>query len=169
VFRQEARILEVDYTARTGDPRTTQEFPPRARSASVQGSRYAFGNDFVHILPEETVFFPPHAFSTTLAKYRESLLRGSAEDLRSSTIVSSKGDPPDRRGVMQTTRKSKRPRTRRWKSSGTDDPPRRRATLDARKGSGMGGTARTGPTQHWHPPLGSTVISQTNGHWNGNV
>jgi superfamily II DNA or RNA helicase len=47
-----------------------------ARRKGVEGTRYEFGTDFVHMLLKKRLFSSPMAFATTLAKHRETLKRG---------------------------------------------------------------------------------------------
>ena len=55
--------------------RLLREFT-ESRAKSVAGTRYEFGTDFVHMLLKKRLFSSPMAFATTLAKHRETLLRG---------------------------------------------------------------------------------------------
>lgn len=55
--------------------RLLREFT-ESRSKSVAGTRYEFGTDFVHMLLKKRLFSSPMAFATTLAKHRETLVRG---------------------------------------------------------------------------------------------
>lgn len=71
--------LEVNYSTEEKDIHDLLKAFTTSRSASVQGTRYAFGTDFVHILLKKRLFSSPMAFATTLAKHRESLLRGAAK------------------------------------------------------------------------------------------
>jgi SNF2 family DNA or RNA helicase len=68
--------LEINYTEEEREIHKLLKEFTTSRSTSVHGTRYAFGSDFVHILLKKRLFSSPMAFATTLAKHRESLLRG---------------------------------------------------------------------------------------------
>lgn len=65
--------LEVDYSDEEREIHHLLREFTESRSKSVQGTRYAFGMDFVHILFKKRLFSSPMAFAVTLAKHRESL------------------------------------------------------------------------------------------------
>ncbi len=54
-----------------------------ARTSSVKGTRYEFGTDFVHMLLKKRLFSSPMAFAITLAKHRDTLLRGRPKTVSS--------------------------------------------------------------------------------------
>lgn len=67
--------LEVEYSQEEREiHRLLREFT-ESRSKSVQGTRHAYGAEFVHRLLKKRLFSSPMAFSSTLAKHRESLKR----------------------------------------------------------------------------------------------
>jgi len=68
--------LDVDYSEEERSVhRLLHEFT-ESRSKSVEGTRYGFGTDFVHMLLKKRLFSSPMAFALTLAKHRETLERG---------------------------------------------------------------------------------------------
>ena len=70
------QCLEIAYSNEERDiHRLLREFTA-TRANSVKGTRYEFGTDFVHMLLKKRLFSSPMAFAVTLAKYRETMLRG---------------------------------------------------------------------------------------------
>ena len=70
------QCLEIAYSDEERDiHRLLRDFTA-ARTHSVKGTRYEFGTDFVHMLLKKRLFSSPMAFAITLAKHRETLLRG---------------------------------------------------------------------------------------------
>jgi superfamily II DNA or RNA helicase len=67
------KALEVAYTAEEKEAhRLLQEYAD-SRAASVEGTRSAFGAEFVHNLLKKRLFSSPRAFASTLEKHRDSL------------------------------------------------------------------------------------------------
>ena len=70
------QCLEIAYSEEERNiHRLLREFTT-ARANRVRGTRYEFGTDFVHMLLKKRLFSSPMAFAITLAKHRETLLRG---------------------------------------------------------------------------------------------
>lgn len=76
--------LEVDYTNEERQIHQLLRDFTADRSRSVEGTRFQYGTDFVHVLLKKRLFSSPMAFAHTLAKHRESLKRGKANQHRSS-------------------------------------------------------------------------------------
>ena len=71
--------LEIEYTEEEREIHKLLKNFTESRLACIKGTRYAFGTDFVHILLKKRLFSSTMAFATTLAKHRESLLKGPAK------------------------------------------------------------------------------------------
>lgn len=69
--------LEVDYSDEELEIHNLLQKFIRSRSQSVQGTRYAYATDFVHVLLKKRLFSSPMAFAVTLAKHRESFERNN--------------------------------------------------------------------------------------------
>jgi len=65
--------LEIDYTEEERKIHTLLRQFSRDRRKSMEGTRYAFGTDFVLMLLKKRLFSSPRAFATTLVKHKESL------------------------------------------------------------------------------------------------
>lgn len=68
--------LEVDYSVEERQIHALLRDFTADRSKSVKGTRFEYGTDFVHMLLKKRLFSSPMAFATTLAKHRETLVRG---------------------------------------------------------------------------------------------
>lgn len=74
--RRELLPLEVEYSSDERDVHHLLRQYTASRSETVEGTRAAFGTDFIHKLLKKRLFSSPRAFATTLAKHRESITRG---------------------------------------------------------------------------------------------
>jgi len=52
-----------------------------SRTKTVKGTRFEFGNEFLHMLLKKRLFSSPLAFAITLSKHKETLLRGRAKNV----------------------------------------------------------------------------------------
>jgi len=68
--------LHVDYTEEERQIHQLLRAFTADRSKSVQGTKFEYGTDFVHMLLKKRLFSSPMAFAITLAKHRETLERG---------------------------------------------------------------------------------------------
>lgn len=76
--RRRLMPLEVDYPSEERETHELLREYTRSRSASVRGTDFEYGSEFVHKLLKKRLFSSPRAFATTLAKHRESLGRKGA-------------------------------------------------------------------------------------------
>lgn len=81
VFPQrKLECLEVNYSDEEQQiHKTLQEFTLE-RLASVKGTRFAYGSEFVFMLLKKRLFSSPMAFAVTLLKHRETLAKGRKKD-----------------------------------------------------------------------------------------
>ena len=77
--RRELKPLEIGYTGEEREIHRLLREYTSSRATSVQGTRFAFGSDFVHKLLKKRLFSSPRAFAVTLAKHRESVARGPSK------------------------------------------------------------------------------------------
>jgi superfamily II DNA or RNA helicase len=66
-------ILEVDYTAEEKEAHQLLETYSTALTQALDGSKQAFGGQFVLTLLKKRLFSSPRAFASTLSKHRETL------------------------------------------------------------------------------------------------
>lgn len=71
--RRVIKALEIGYTAEEKEAHRLLQAYAKSRAASVAGTKFAFGSEFVHNLLKKRLFSSPRAFATTLEKHRESL------------------------------------------------------------------------------------------------
>lgn len=67
--------LEIRYSNEESEVHGLLSEYTKSRAASVKGSAFEYGSDFVHKLLKKRLFSSPMAFAGTLAKHRESLER----------------------------------------------------------------------------------------------
>ncbi|MEQ8849016.1 DISARM system SNF2-like helicase DrmD [Botrimarina sp.] len=71
--QRELLPLAVEYTDEEREVHALLKEYTAERSKAVVGTKAAFGSDFIHKLLKKRLFSSPMAFSTTLAKHRQSL------------------------------------------------------------------------------------------------
>ena len=75
--------LEVEYSSDEREIHRLLREYTESRAASIKGSKFEYGTEFVHKLLKKRLFSSPRAFATTLAKHRESLERRGRKAPRS--------------------------------------------------------------------------------------
>jgi len=74
--KRELLPLEINYTEEEKRTHSLLRKFTKSRLESVEGTRRAFGTEFIHMLLKKRLFSSPMAFSTTLAKHKENLAAG---------------------------------------------------------------------------------------------
>jgi superfamily II DNA or RNA helicase len=76
--------LEVDYSEEERQIHALLGAYTADRSKSVEGTRFYYGTDFVHMLLKKRLFSSPMAFALTLAKHRQTLECGKSKSDRNT-------------------------------------------------------------------------------------
>jgi superfamily II DNA or RNA helicase len=70
-------VLEINYTEEERCILALLKTYTDSRAKTVEGTRFKYGTDFIHVILKKRLFSSPMAFALTLAKHKETLLQNN--------------------------------------------------------------------------------------------
>jgi superfamily II DNA or RNA helicase len=129
--KREILPLEIGYSEEERNIHKALRRYTESRMASVKGTKFEFGGEFVHMLLKKRLFSSPSAFASTLEKHRESMTAGYRRH-------------PARAVEERILRKA----IQRTEEEYADDDAKESALAEVVEGAGDGGVPVTVEQQH---------------------